>query len=131
MVKSKKTNIRKIIFFYVLIMICAFIIAFLIQYIFAGTNLFEGLGIIPIDKCSGSLSISNSGCIFKAKISLNGCLGKIYEISEDSCYGSQKCKGSVDYDSTQTTCGWEDYTGNHKYVLCIGSKLKDSISKPC
>jgi hypothetical protein len=129
--KSKGTNIKKIIIYYVLIMLCAFVIAFLTQYIFTGTNLLEGLGILPKDKCSGHLSISNSGCVFKAKILLNECLGKTYEVKEDSCFGDLKCKGSVDYDSTQTTCGWRDSPGSHNYVLCIENKLKGSASKAC
>jgi len=131
MVKSKKTNIKKIIIFYVLILLCAFIIAFLTQYIFTGTNLFEGLGILLKDRCLGSLSISNSGCVFKAKISLNGCKGKTYEVKEDSCFGNLKCEATIDYDSTQSTCGWGDSSGSHNYVLCIGNKLKDSVSKTC
>jgi hypothetical protein len=129
--KIKKTNIKKIIFFYVLIMICVLFISFLTQYIFTGTNLFEGLGVLPINKCSGSLSISKTGCVFKAKISMNGCLGKTYEIKENSCLGSVKCKGLVGYDSTQTTCGWKDSSGSRKYVLCVDNELKDSVLKTC
>lgn len=112
-------------------MLCVFVIASLAQYIFTGTNLFVGLGVLLEDKCSGSLSLSNSGCVFKAKITLNDCLGKTYEVKEDSCFGNLKCEGSVDYDSTQSTCGWRDSRGSHNYVLCIGNKLKDSISKMC
>lgn len=131
MMKSKKTNIKRIIIYYVLIMICAFFIASLAQYIFTGTNLFVGLGILPKGECSGSLSISNSDCTFKAKISMNGCLEKTYEVKEDSCFGNLKCKGLADYDSAQSTCGWKDSSGSHNYVLCIENKLKDSISRMC
>ncbi len=129
--KPEKTDIKKIITFYVLIMLFAFVVAFLTQYILKGTNLFEDLGLLPKDKCLGSLSISNSGCLFKAKISMNDCLGKTYEVKEGSCSGDVKCEGSVDYDFTQSTCDWEDSSGNHNYVLCIGNKLKDSVSKTC
>lgn len=131
MMKSRKTNTTRIIIFYVLIMLFAFVMAFLTQYTFTGTNFFEGLGILPRDGCSGSLSISNSGCVFKTKISLNDCLGKTYEVREDSCLGNLKCKGSIDYNSIQSTCGWKDSPGNHKYVLCVENKLKDSVSKTC
>jgi len=129
--EKAKTDIRKVIVYYVVILICALVIAFVAQYIFTGTNLFVGLGILPWKECSGSLSISNSGCMFKAKISVTGCAGKTYEVKEDSCFGSLKCDGSADYDSIQATCAWRDSSGNHKYVLCVGNELKDSVSKTC
>ena len=113
------------------ILLFAFIVAFLVQYMFTGTNFFEGLGLLSRDECSGALSVSNTGCVFKAKISSYDCLGKKYEVREDTCFGSLKCEGSIDYDSTQATCGWKDSAGSHNYVLCIGNKLKDSISKVC
>lgn len=131
MVESKKTNVKKIILLYVAIMLCAFFIAFLIQYILTGSNFFEGLGLLPKDECSGSLSISNTGCVFKAKISLHDCIGKTYEVREDTCSGNLRCEEAVYYDSVQSTCGWKDSSGNHEYVLCVEGKLKDSASISC
>ena len=116
---------------FVLIVLGIFFIAFLVQYETTGTNFFEALGVVFREKCQASLSVSTTGeCIVKAKILISNCLGKTYQISENSCSGDSKCYGTINFDSFQASCAWKD-SGNKNYVLCVDNKQKDSAVLTC
>ena len=122
----------KVISSFVFIILGIFIIAFFSQYVTTGTNFFETLGVVFSDKCQGSITLETlSGCTMKAKILTSKCLDKEYRISEDSCSSDAKCYGTINYDSFQASCAWADSSGDHKYVLCVDNKQKDSVSVAC
>lgn len=124
----------KISFVFVILLIGIFVSSLLIQFPETRTNFFAYLGIVPReDKCSGTLSISTSGsgkCTVDAKILTEGCLGRNYQIRENSCSGGILCQDTVSYDSFQATCAWAVPSGNYKYVLCINTE-KDSTTVTC
>ena len=124
----------RIISLFALVIIGIFVTGYFVQYASSGTDLFQTLGFSLADKCSGSLSLSSYGtgsCLIKAKILTSDCLGKTYEIREDSCMGTLKCEGKVEYDSFQSTCNWGVSSENYKYVLCVDKGKKGSISVTC
>jgi hypothetical protein len=134
MMKPKFNHFLSVIFLFVLIVSGIFFFAFLAQYIEAGTNFFQDLSIILSGRCSGSLTLSSSGdgtCVVKAKVLTSRCEGKDYQISEDSCLGSTKCHGMINYEHFQVACRWSVPSGSYRYVLCVDEKQKDSKSITC
>jgi hypothetical protein len=125
----------KISFAFVLLLIGIFVSSLLIQFPSTRSNFFAYLGIVPKeDKCSGTLSLSTSGsnkCLVDAKIVTEGCLGRNYQIRENSCSGGILCQDTVSYDSFQATCAWGVPSGDYRYVLCVNNKQKDSGTMRC
>lgn len=125
----------KMSFIFVLLLIGILVFSLLIQFPSTRTNLFAYLGIVPReDKCSGTLSLSSSGtekCLVDAKILTEGCLGRNYQIRENSCSGGILCQDTISYDSFQATCAWAVPSGSYRYVLCVDNRQKDSVSIMC
>ena len=128
-------NWLKISLIFVILVIAILVTSLLIEFPSTRSNFFAYLGIVPReDKCSGTLSLSTSGsnkCTVNAKIITEDCLGRNYQIRENSCSGGILCQDTVSYDSFQATCAWAVPSGNYRYVLCVDNTQKVSRVMTC
>ena len=132
---NKTMKLLRISFVFIVLIIIIFATSLLIQFPSIRSNFFTYLSIVPtVDECQGSLELSSSSineCLIDAKIVTDGCLGRNYQIRENSCSGGILCQDSIEYDSFQATCVWAVPSSNYRYVICVNNKQKDSKSVMC